>query len=210
VTVRPPGARTIDEILVASDGNFPFEHRFITPAITPQKVNFTLRARAIDTGGNATWSDVLTVKLLPDVIANQPPTVIFTTPAGGGAKTLTSLQAYFNKPVDPATLTPASFKVFAAGPDGRSGTADDVLVGSSGVSYSSLGNRATLTFATALPIAHYRAVITSAVADPSGQHLTTDYTWEFEVADATFWVNFGDGAWDIAANGAFTQTIWIE
>ncbi|MEO8428278.1 MAG: Ig-like domain-containing protein, partial [Verrucomicrobiota bacterium] len=187
----------MDGAKVFSDGNFPFEYRFVIPALSAAKTSFTLRARAIDTGGNATWSDLITVKLLPDA---RPPAINFTTPVGGGARTLDTLQAYFSKPIDPRTLTSDSFQLFAAGPDGSMGTADDVSVTSGIVSYTSVGSTAALTFAAPLPVSRYRAVITTAVTDLAGNHLAANHAWDFQVADATFWVNFADGDWSNPRN----------
>jgi hypothetical protein len=55
----------LDGERVATDGGFPFEYRFDAPKITPEKNSFTLRARASDTAGQATFSDLLVIKLLP-------------------------------------------------------------------------------------------------------------------------------------------------
>ncbi len=44
----------IDDVKVATDGNFPFEHHFITPRLVDQQT-FSLKARASDTGANVTW-----------------------------------------------------------------------------------------------------------------------------------------------------------
>jgi hypothetical protein len=45
----------VDTVKVATDGNFPFEHRFTTP-LRSQQPSFTLRAKATDTGGNVAWT----------------------------------------------------------------------------------------------------------------------------------------------------------
>ncbi|MBI3418163.1 MAG: Ig-like domain-containing protein, partial [Verrucomicrobia bacterium] len=187
----------LDGAKVFSDGNFPFEYRFVTPAFSATKTNFTLRARAFDTGGNATWSDEIAVKLVPDT---TPPSVISTTPIGGGARSLTSVQAYFSEPLNPNTVTAASFHLFAAGADGEIGTADDVLVSAGVVSYDKSANAAVFTFGTPLPVSRYRAVITTGVTDLAGNRLAADYVWDFQVADAKFWVNLGDSAWDDPSN----------
>jgi Bacterial Ig domain len=56
----------LDGALIQTDGSFPFEFRFTTPPLTATKTNFTLRARAVDTGGNAASTPELAVPLLPD------------------------------------------------------------------------------------------------------------------------------------------------
>ena len=55
----------LDDNRIATDGNFPFEYWFPAPQIEGTKASFTLRARASDTGGNATFSDSMTISLLP-------------------------------------------------------------------------------------------------------------------------------------------------
>ncbi len=188
----------LDGVRVFSDGSFPFEYRFVAPAFTATRTNFTLRARAIDTGGNATSSEAITVSLLPDA---KPPAVIATTPFdSGGARNLTTVLASFSEPMNPATLTPASFELFAAGPDGTTGTLDDVLVSGGVVRYRDAERTAALTFATSLPNGGYRAVLSKQITDLAGNQMAADYAWDFQLADATFWVNLGNGAWDDAAN----------
>jgi hypothetical protein len=54
-----------DGIKIATDGNFPFECWFDAPLIVPGTNSFTLRARASDTAGQATFSEPITIQLLP-------------------------------------------------------------------------------------------------------------------------------------------------
>lgn len=49
---------------IATDGGFPFEYRFDAPMITEGKTSFSLRARASDTSGNATFSEPLIIALI--------------------------------------------------------------------------------------------------------------------------------------------------
>ena len=95
-----------------------------------------------------------------------------------------SLSAYFDGPMDAATLNTGSFQLYSVGNDGLPGTGDDVPVGGGVVSYREETLSVTLSFASALPDGHYRAVLTTAVADLAGNRLASDYTWEFRVADA--------------------------
>ncbi len=190
----------VNGVKVFTDGNFPFEYRFAVPALTTTNTNFTLQARAVDTGGNATWSETITVRILPDLAEDLAPVVKYTTPAGGGGRTITNLLAYFSKALDPATLNSNSFRLFSAGADGTLGTADDLLFIDGSVGYRKFGNAAAVTFGAPLPIGHYRAVLSPEIADPNGHHLAATYSWDFQVADASFWVNLGDGPWDIPSN----------
>src|SRR5439155_21424392 len=70
----------IDGVKVATDGNFPFEYRFVTPRITVQQNSFRLKARASDTGGNFKFTDEIVVALVPDT---TPPRLRGTSPPNG-------------------------------------------------------------------------------------------------------------------------------
>lgn len=55
----------LDGDRIATDGNFPFEHWFEAPPLTPERTSFTLRARASDTAGQATFSAPVVLRLVP-------------------------------------------------------------------------------------------------------------------------------------------------
>ncbi len=184
----------VDGVRVATDGGFPFEHRFITPRLADQ-ASFTLRARASDTGGNATWNAEVTVPLVADA---TPPLVVRVEPAAG-APEVDAVVAFFNEPLDPATVSAASFLLFDAGADGDIDTPDDQQVTTGVVSYRSDLNAALLTFAAPLPNQIYRATLTSGITDGSGLALAEDHSWTFVVADAVYWIG-GSGNWTDAQN----------
>ncbi len=186
----------VDEVKAFSDGNFPFEFRFDVPALTPVKPNVTLRARGVDTGGNFTWSEELVLTLVPD---NTPPRILAAAPLGGG-KVVSSLSAYFSEPMNPATLNSASFRLIAAGADGLPGTADDLPVGGGVVTYRPEQNEASLNFGAPLPDGIYRAVVTTAAADQTGNRLAADYAWQFRVSQAVFWSQSLGGRWEDGFN----------
>jgi len=168
----------VDGVRVSTDGNFPFEHRFVTPRLSPTKTNFTVRAKATDTGGNFAWSDELLVALALDA---TPPRLTRVSPMSGVVVTqaVDTVFAYFNEAMDAATLNAASFLLRSAGPDNRLGTADDVAPAGGTVSYRETLNAAVLAFPAPLPLGLYRAVITAAVTDAAGNHFTNQFTWSF-------------------------------
>jgi hypothetical protein len=169
----------VDGARVFSDASFPFEHRFLTPLLSSGRSNFTVRARAIDTGGNFAWSDEITVTLTPDM---TPPRVVRTFPAlsaiMGAAGTLA---AYFNEPIDPTSLSANTFAVTFAGSDGVLGNADDATVNDGVISYRDTLNAAFLTSATSLPPGLYRASVNPPVADVAGNIMIRAYSWQFWV-----------------------------
>jgi hypothetical protein len=178
----------LDGIKASTDGNFPFEHRFITPLITAGRDSFRVRARASDTGGNATWSEELVLRLIPDA---TPPRVVRVMPAPSALLgSVQILQAAFSEPIDPATLTIRSFRVLYAGPDGIFGTADDREISGGTVVHLEPLNAAQLRLSSALDTGNYRAVV-SAIADRAGNAMLDSFTWSFRVFDATD--NDGDG-----------------
>ncbi len=168
---------------VLTDGNFPFEHRFVAPSLSGGTSNFTVRARAVDTGGNATWSEEIMVRLLPDV---TPPRMTRTFPAHAVVLGGVSLvAAYFNEPIRPATLNASSFLLVVAGADGIMRTSDDFVVTNGVVSYREDVRGAFLTFATNLTAGFYAAHVLPPIADLAGNAMTNFYSW-------FFWVVPGD------------------
>lgn len=172
----------IDGQKVLSDGNFPFEYRFVTPSRSLGRTNFTVQARAFDTGGNATWSQLFTVALSPDL---TPPFVLGTLPSDGAILgALAQVMAAFSEPVNPAALTTNSFRLATVGPDGLPGTADDVFVPGGIIIYNSDMHQATLAFPTNLAPGGYAITVRAPVADLAGNALAPP-------AVTRFWITGG-------------------
>jgi hypothetical protein len=167
----------VDGVRVAIDGNFPFEHHFVTPLIASTKTNFTVRARVSDTGGNSTWSQEIVVALVPDA---TPPNVTQVFPIAGailGQNDL--LAAYFNELIAADTLNGATFQLRSAGPDGRLDTPDDAFVTGGTISYRDDLHAAFLKFNTNLGAGLYRGYINPPIADLVGNQLARSFTWQF-------------------------------
>ena len=101
----------VDGVKAATDGNFPFEHRFTTPLRSVQS-SFTARAKATDTGGNSTWSDLLTFNLTPDA---TPPRVTHTSPSDRAivpAGSVAGISVTFSEPFKSDTLSIATLRLF--------------------------------------------------------------------------------------------------
>jgi hypothetical protein len=174
----------VNGLLVSSVQSFPFEYLFVTPAISATVTNFTLQARAFDTGGNATWTPLINVQLAPDL---SPPRLRRSYPAVSNVVdtiSATNIYAYFNKPINGATLNNATFTLISAGPDHRLGTADDFVVTNGIVTYLSTINAGALSFSAPLRQGLYRATISTNLTDASGNRLTNALSW-------TFWVLAG-------------------
>lgn len=172
----------LDGQQVASDGNFPFEHRFVTALRSLGRTNFTVQARAFDTGGRSTWSQLITVALVPDA---TPPHVTGTFPASSAiAGALSQVAATFNEPINPATLNSNSFRVALVGPDGLPGTADDVFIPGGMITYNDSVNRATLTFPTNLPPGAFAIRVQSPAADLAGNPMAAPFF-------SRFWITGG-------------------
>ncbi len=169
----------INGVRFSTDGNFPFETRFYTPLLAIDRTNFTLRARAIDTGGNGAWSTEYTVTLVPDATA---PRVIrrFPTPGSivGSADTVA---AYFSEPIDTATLAPNAFQVVFAGPDATAATSDDTVVGGGTVDYRNILDAAFLRFPAPLEPGLYTVYVRPPIADRAGNPLAAEVSWNFWV-----------------------------
>jgi len=166
----------VDGAKVADDISFPFEFKFVSPLRSDSKTNFTVRAKATDTGGNSTWTVEIAVALVRDT---TPPRVIQTIPGAGdilgGTEVLT---AYFNKPV--ANFNEADFIVKSAGPDRVLGTPDDVLITGGAVTYRADVQGLFLNFSNILPGGLYQAELLPPLSDLAGD-LIQPYSWTFGV-----------------------------
>ena len=172
----------VDGLKLSTDGNFPFEHRFTTPLLASARTNFTVRAKATDTGGNVTWTPDIVVLLVPDF---TPPVVLQVFPAAGAIVGQASvLTANFNEPISPTSLNSAAFQLQSSGPDGLLDTSDDSLVTHGTISYREELNTVLLSFETNLPPALYRARLSPPLADLAGNTLATPFAW-------TFWITGG-------------------
>ncbi len=169
----------IDGQLAVIDGNFPFEHRFVTPVRAGGRTNFTIRAKATDTGGNVAWTPEAVIVLVPDA---TPPRVSRVTPRDHAITRPNSVGAVFVRFSEPvqADKVSARLKVLAAGPDGALGTADDQLVVGD-FDYREDLNLATVTFATPLPTNSYLITLDAGVSDRAGNATTNRFTSSFRV-----------------------------
>jgi len=166
----------LDGRLAITDGDFPFEYRFIAPTITPGRDAFTLRARAIDTGGNATWSEQVLIRLVPDA---TPPRLRRISPTDGSfVRDLDTIGIVFNETMNPASLaTNLTFR--GAGPDGAFFTVDDITFPSLVLTFPADIPSAFLAFDSPLAPGRYRLEVAAAAADRAGNPLGTGQSATF-------------------------------
>ena len=180
----------IDGALVVTDGSFPFEHHLVTPRLA-QQTSFRLKARASDTGGNATWTTELIIPLLQD---SSAPAVREVAPGANALISGTmSVIAFFTEPLDPTTLTNATFQLVRDGNDRILGTADDVLVTGDPPTFSTDSKGAYRLFANGLLSGNHRATLTTGIEDLAGNALPAAFTWDFAVYNPQGVDSDGDG-----------------
>lgn len=177
----------VNGLKTETDGNYPFDFYLVAPRLSDRE-QITVRARVSDTGGNSRFSDELVLRLVPDSTAPQVARVV--PPNNGLIGRAGVVAAFFDEPIDPATLTAASFELTWAGPDRLLGTADDAPVsGALELREQVLG--AFLTPAGNLAPGRYRAQLQD-LRDPAGNQVALT-TWEFTV--------FGVGGADTDGDG---------
>ena len=170
----------VDGIRVVTDGNFPFEHRFLVPRLSRQS-SFTIRAIATDTGGNAADSGSVVVTIVPDA---TPPKVRSVSPPDRSFRpNVAAVAAFFSEPMDATSLAGNGFTVTAAGVDGSFGTGDDVPVTGGRFDFREDVLAGFLTFPSSLQPGVYRAVVTAGARDVSGNALGADFAWTFTIFD---------------------------
>lgn len=194
----------LDGGLAHVDGNYPFEHRLLSPMVTAQRSNFKVRARVTDTGGNATWTPEYTITLQPDTAA---PVVLRGAPQGLTGR-VQQIHAYVNEALSAESLTAASFLLREAGPDRDFDTADDVIITPESVAFQPDLQAAVFTVpgTEGLPLGDYRATLTTAVKDLSNNALAAPFSWQFTVeGNVVAWVGAAGGAWGNPANWSSGQ-----
>ncbi len=170
----------LDGVLAGTDGAFPFEYHFISPRLT-QLNAFTVQARAADTGGNVAWSQLYTVTLTADTI---PPLITHLSPGNGDLVGNTgTVAAFFNEPIDAATLISNTFTLIEAGPDGIFDSGDEIPVTTGQVQFRDDVLGAFMNFSGGLAAGYYRAEITTGLTDLTGNNLTAGQIWSFRVFD---------------------------
>jgi hypothetical protein len=190
---QPAGIRT----------GYPYEFELFAPGYSATKTSMTVRAWAVDTGGNVGWSEPVVVPLGPPV---PPPQIIELHPRSGSyhyTGTVSELWVRLLDPLDPASLTPESFELIYAGPDRNFNTADDQVI--EGVrALTESGRRAELRLATPLGVGLYRVRLGPPLSDVWGGAMTP-FTWDFEVLGPVEWVGPSGGFWRTGANWSSGQ-----
>ena len=185
----------VDGRRIVTDGNYPFEARFVTPTIdpgSPSGSSFRLQARAFDTGGNFAWSTEHVVQLVEDA---TPPRIIRRFPAAGAiVGSASTVIAYLSEPVDTATLGAASVRVVSAGADDLMGTADDEVLTGYDLQFRSDLNAIFLQFAAGFAAGLYEVGVSPPLADLAGNPLPAPVAWRFWVLGAVD--SDGDGVPD--------------
>jgi hypothetical protein len=161
----------VDDNLIAVDGNFPFEQRFVTPRLA-QQATFRVRAKGTDTGGNSTWSEEFTIRLVADA---TPPRIVRSIPAnGGGTGKSRTVAALFSEPIDQSRVNASNFFVVASGPDGKLGTLDDVVLPDASYRYEAALNAVYLVFPADFAPGTYQFVVSVRVSDLAGNALAQE------------------------------------
>jgi hypothetical protein len=181
----------IDDVRVATDGNFPFEVRLTAPLLADRS-EFTVRARASDTRGNPGFSAPLTLTVTPD---STPPVIRNVRPAPGAiAGNVQGITAFASEGMDGSTMTNESFAVFSAGEDELVGTSDDVQISGSSFSQDDSNSILTVAFPDPLDPGLYRVRLRPPLADGAGNPLKEPWSSVFRAVGADD--SDGDGITD--------------
>lgn len=170
----------LDGRVVATIGSFPFEYRFIAPNIGEGRDSFTLRARATDTGGNASWTEETRIQLVPDA---TPPVVARLSPPNGALVRETSaISVTFSEVMSLPSLG-TNLTLRAAGPDGAFFTADDLAYTNLTIQFQTDVLSASLQFDPPLGPGRYRLDVAAGVTDLAGNPIGTAQNSVFNIYD---------------------------
>lgn len=166
----------VDDQLIKTDGNFPFEVTLFAPTLA-EAASIEVVARASDTGGNASFSEVITLQLTPDA---TPPFINLTRPRDGSIIGETSsITLFFSEAIDPATISPQTIRLISAGADGILGTGDDLAL--SGGTFSRSEDGATIRYQLDEPLdsGTFQILAETGLADNAGNTLPERFSAVF-------------------------------
>ncbi len=191
-TLKGPGVTPVAGVVTYAGSTATF-----TPA-TVLAAN-TLFTATITTGAKDPTGAALAANYVWTFTTAPPPTVISTAPANLATLVAvnTTVTATFSEPMDPTTITGATFKL--------TGPGATPVVGA--VTYS--GSTATFTPTAILPASTlFTATITTGAKDPTGAPLAANYVWTFTTAPPPTVVSTvpANGATAVALNATVTAT----
>ncbi|MEJ0019610.1 MAG: Ig-like domain-containing protein [Acetobacteraceae bacterium] len=173
----------VNGTVVADRPAYPFDFDTLVPSIASAGATMTLQVRAVDTGGNATLSNIVTLAVVHDTV---PPAVARMNIAqGANLYAARSIEIGFTEPLDTARLATSGIVLVNVGPDGNAGTADDVAVP---VTFTTreLGRVLTVLPSDALSAGTYRLRIDpSVIADTAGNTAAAAITLGFHILPAS-------------------------
>ena len=172
----------VNDRLVKTDGNFPFEVRLPAGRQTAE-ASVRVVGRASDTGGNATFSAPLILALLPD--ETHPELAAIRPGAGDIVGTLNGVSAFFSEAISLASVNENSMRLIQPGPDGLLGTPDDRLLSGGQYSQNDAGNVVSLRFGEQLSQGTYQVILSDEITDQSGNHLSESVASSFLVLGQT-------------------------
>jgi hypothetical protein len=185
----------VNDVKVATDGNYPFEYRFVTPSLS-MEASLTMYACAQDMDGNRSCSAPAKVDLEKD---KTPLRVLSVTPqegshaARGGISTLT---ARFNRPLDVSTVALANVTLVKT----SGSTATPVKL--AGVTFQPLVNVVSIQTAAPLASGSYTAALSGAMKSSAGMPLAGGKVWHFTSGGTAVWTAAASGNWSVGANWA--------
>lgn len=172
----------VDDVLLKTDGNYPFE---VTLPAGNLKATNTIEviARASDTGGNATFSEPVTLNLTPD---STPPRVVAVLPVDNGFIGETNgYTVFFSEPVKLDTINDQNLILKGAGPDELLGTPDDVPLPGGVFSQSEDGSIVSYTLPAVLDSGYFQISVETGVTDNIGNPLLKRFTSVFRALGDT-------------------------
>lgn len=170
----------VDGVRVATDGNFPFETRFVTPVRTVDRTRFEVHAVARDTGGNIASSPVLIVELVPDA---TPPRVSSRHPAPDRLYygDFSEAAVGFTEPIRAADVAVSQFVLAQAATDGALGSPEEQILVEGRLVYLEDARLLVRQRVEPLGTGRYEIRLLPPVRDLAGNAIADPVSWRFTV-----------------------------
>jgi len=186
----------VNGVKVATDGNYPFEYRFMTPELSAA-TSISISACAHDVSGNQSCTDGMTLPLVKDT---HPLRVISSTPQNGARfshQAIPAISARFSHPLDFATIVRQNVTMTKS-IGGKSPKSVSVPVAS--VSYQPGTHTLSVAPASPLTDGNYTVSFSPAIKSSAGMPLTSGYITQFAVASGATWISSTSGNWNVGSN----------
>lgn len=188
----------VNNKLISKDGNYPFTTTIRVPLLSEGANTMTISARAFDTGGNNTLSDVFSYNIVTDSTA---PVIAAGFPSDDSFhQSVQTLGFISTEKLKPSSINNSNFYLINAGNDFKLGTADDFVQPPGEFQFSATSTAIYMHYPQPVQPGRYQINVLPSVTDLLGNPLAENFQSTFLVIGEGDTDSDGDGLSDQIEN----------